>query len=80
MKTETIRKCILSASSNRAKWVNLLKGNTLLLYQRSIEQGDAKSDQLDNFSMNDGPNVKVSNALGVLLLEIGDSWEYLLNQ
>jgi len=52
----------------------------LLLYQRSIEQGDAKSDQLDNFSMNDGPNVKVSNALGVLLLEIGDNWEYLLNQ
>lgn len=28
--------------------------------------------------MNDGPNVKVSNALGVTLLQLGEKWEYAL--
>ena len=28
--------------------------------------------------MADGPNVQISNALGVILLELGPNWEYAL--
>jgi hypothetical protein len=30
--------------------------------------------KVDNFYMNDGSNVKISNALGVVLLELGNKW------
>ena len=32
------------------------------------------------FYMNDGDNVSVSNALGVIMLELGSQWEGLLSK
>lgn len=31
-----------------------------------------------NFHMNDGPNVVISNALAVIVLELGQKWEHSL--
>ena len=56
----------------------MLQGKTKLLHNRSIEEGEDINDKAGNFYMNDGPNIKITNALGVVLLELGNKWEYAL--
>ena len=76
--TEMIRKCLLSASGANGKWIYMLLGNTRLLYKKQINQSDEPLEKSENFYMNDGPNVKITNALGVVLLQLGKKWEYCL--
>lgn len=76
--SETIRKCLLSATSARGKWIHMLSGNTKLLYSRPLSEGESEDVKASSFYMGDGPNVKIANALGVVLLELGQKWEYAL--
>jgi hypothetical protein len=80
LSTATIRKCLLSASSERGRWVHLLVGNSRLLFNKPIVEEESLQFQSQWFYMNDGPNVKIENALGVVLLELGLSWELVLQK
>lgn len=77
--SETIRKCLLSATSSRGKWIHMLSGNTKLLYSRPLQEGESEDAKVSSFYMGDGPNVKITNALGVVLLELGQKWEHALS-
>ena len=65
LSTESIRVCVLSCSGT-SLWVNFLRGNVGLLYNKNIEED--KNEKETNFHMNDGDNVQITNALGVILL------------
>lgn len=56
----------------------MLLGNTKLLYSRSIQEAESLDVKAASFYMGDGPNVKITNALGVVLLELGQKWEHAL--
>lgn len=70
-----MRKCVLSASSRSGRWAYMLLNNTKFLYNKSISENQTNSEsQSQNFYMNDGQNVQISNALGVIILELGEKW------
>ena len=63
-----MRICILSCAGT-SHWISLISGSIHLLYGQKLEQD--KNNQTKNFHMNDGDNVQIPNALGVILLELG---------
>ena len=68
-------------SYKNGRWINILLNNTRILHNQKIEEKKGQDEsKCSNFYMNDGDNVVVSNALGVILLEIGSQWEAMLEK
>ena len=68
-------------SYKNGRWINILLNNTRILHNQKIDEKKGQDEnKYSNFYMNDGDNVVVSNALGVILLEIGSQWEAMLEK
>lgn len=70
LSTPYIRKCVLSSP----KWYYLLLGNCHLLHNAVLEESRLEKEKGSAFHMNDDQNVMISNALGVVVLELGEKW------